>query len=215
MFFLWMWRTLHTELLGVAGCRNSPHSPVSNLRNAGLSWSSPAWNPPVAFHQGYARTVQSTQNLHHLAVIFLLWLTTVFLALRFPVGCWATPTIFLTPDGTLLLLYLGPYILFFILTCSFQLLNRLSYSFIWKLSSPPRSLLSYYRNLPDSSPVLLAQCRSLHGYFSMNLRLIYTCVQNISKLHYSLTSSIVPSKENAVLSLLTHSKHITSSQTFT
>lgn len=87
--------------------------------------------------------LRSTQNLQHPAVAFLPWLATVSLVLEFPVGCWGTATIGLTPLApcSFSLLYLGP--------------DLLSYSFIWKLPSPPRSLLSYYWNLPASSPALL------------------------------------------------------------
>lgn len=67
MLILWVWSMLHTEL-GVSEYGISPHSPVSNLRNSGLSWNAPAQNPPVAFHQAYARNDYGTRRT------FSIWL---------------------------------------------------------------------------------------------------------------------------------------------
>lgn len=122
--------------------------------------------------------LQSTQNLQHPAVAFLPFFAAVSLALGFPVGCWAAPTTVLTRIATCFfsLLYLGPYLL--------------SYSFIWKLSSP-RSLLSYYRNLHDSSPALLPRAAGIWDSSTPVCRVFPHC--NISP-----TSSSAPVKECCV-----------------
>lgn len=122
-----MWRTHHTELLGCAGYRCSPHSPISNLRNADLSWNSPACNPSVASHQGYARKVSGAQRPSSiLPVAFLPSLGTVFPAHCFPVGFQALCSFLVVPCTFSLCVGARS---FSTVTCSFQL-SPLSYSAI-------------------------------------------------------------------------------------
>ena len=112
--------------------QNSPHSPLSNLRNAVWLRNSPAWIPPMTSHhlQDYVRNVcrEYTQNLPHSGCCFLSFLC------QAPCKASAPAISLHTPNNTLLLtsFYLSMHCSFS-LKCSCQFRSSTLLLLIWNL----------------------------------------------------------------------------------